>query len=93
MGDVCQTTFRVPEDIEQIISLLNGQYKGCVSVVDSEGCVLGDYACDLDVQFEPTNYVWVYTGDQLMFKADTVSEARAFLQGILIAVKYWNDPA
>ena len=72
MGKVCQTTYQVPESIEDIVRILNESYHGSI---------------ELGYEAET---IWIYTGDQLIFKADTIAEATALLQGILIAVEYWK---
>jgi len=54
-----------------------------------DGVVIGEWPDPPGVEGQSTEYIWVSTGDQIMFKADTVLEATAFLQGILCAVIGW----
>lgn len=90
MGEVCQTTFKAPDNLEEVVSCLNEYYDGCVWVMFKDGRIIGKWPYpNLPIQGEPSDFLWVFTGDQNMFQADTVAEATAFLQGILIAVENW----
>ena len=90
MGKVCQTTYKAPDNLEEVVAYLNKYCDGGVCVMYKDGRVIGKWPYpNLPVQGDPSDFIWVATGDQNMFQADTVAEATAFLQGILIAVENW----
>lgn len=90
MGEVCQTTFPAPAELEEVVTRLDEHHEGYINVMCKDGRIIGEWPYRLPKQGEPSKFLWVSTGDQCMFKANTVSEATAFLQGILIAVEHWK---
>ena len=87
MGKICQTSFEVPEDVGELVRLLNTTDADWrVTVVDQQGQVIGFLADDPLAQIrKPSAFVHVYASELRLFSGDTLDEARAFLQGVFIA--------
>mgnify|MGYP001029213646 CR=1 FL=1 len=76
-----QPNFPVPSDLDTLLSLIDGDW----SVIEDNGKVHGTFKVwDGLSQVEGNGNFEVFTGDQMVFTADSMEEVRVFLSACFL---------